>query len=137
MAVEVLSWGATRERTVGILAPPSFEFVASLIGVWKAGAIAVPLQPQHPEAELAYIVADSQITDILAHDACSGLARKLGVRARFLSRSKGAPPASNPAANDGALIIYTSGTTSRPKGVVTTYHGLDAQVRSQIGRAHV
>jgi malonyl-CoA/methylmalonyl-CoA synthetase len=130
LAGRVLALGDPTERTVGILAPSSLEFVAALRGIWKAGAIAVPLQAQHPVAELEYLVADARLAHAFVHPACEPLAAKLGLAALPLARTAGAAPPAPPRPEHGALMIYTSGTTSRPKGVVTTYGGLAAQVAS-------
>src|SRR5262245_42012800 len=131
---QVSSLGESVERTVGILAPSGFEFAAALTGIWKAGAIAVPLQPHHPAAELQYIIQDARVTDIFVHEGFLALAQSLKEKTSFRihtirrenSDSKFPPHAQTAA----ALMIYTSGTTSRPKGVITTYGSLNAQIRS-------
>lgn len=127
-AAEVLSWGSPRERTVGVLAPSGLEFAVALRGIWKAGAIAVPLQPNYPAPELAYLVADARLEHSFVHPDCAPLAKSLGLRAHDVPLHEADAPAKAPAPQDGALMIYTSGTTSRPKGVITTYAGLQAQV---------
>ncbi|MGZ3682742.1 MAG: acyl-CoA synthetase [Bdellovibrionota bacterium] len=129
LAAQVLTWGAARERPVGILAPSSLEFAAALKGIWKAGAIAVPLQPNHPVPELEYILADSGLEKFFFHESCAELARSLKAEAIPIRKIMGSP-VSHPSEGDAALMIYTSGTTSRPKGVITTYGGLDAQIGS-------
>ncbi len=45
---------------------PGHDFVTALLACWHAGAIAVPLHPQHPDAELAYVVGDSGARAIVA-----------------------------------------------------------------------
>src|SRR5690349_16948859 len=47
------------DTPIGIFAPSGLEYFAALLGIWKAGAMAVPLQPAHPAEELQYIVANS------------------------------------------------------------------------------
>lgn len=126
--------GQWTEKPVGILAPSGWEFVAALMGIWKVGGIAVPLQPHHPLAELEYIISDTGLDVVLvdsSSEACLELIRKLNV-ATVLSveDDEVTTLAEVPhwPATQGALIIYTSGTTNRPKGVVSTLGSLDAQI---------
>lgn len=128
------------EKPVGILAPSGLEFAVALIAVWKAGGIAVPLQPSHPLAELQYQISDTQLSLILADTKCCAeiLNRLSGVEVLNIRDSASAPqspPAdarpilrSPPKPEQAALIVYTSGTTNRPKGVVSTYASLNAQI---------
>lgn len=118
-----------REKPIGILAPSSLEFAAALRGIWGAGAIAVPLQPHHPPAELEYLVQDSGLEEFFFAESCAELASRLPARGIPITRGKGAAEG-NPEPNDAALMIYTSGTTSRPKGVISTYGSLYSQVAS-------
>ncbi len=131
------------QTTVGILAPSSFEFAAALCASWKAGAIAVPLQPQHPLGELEYIASDARLSAIFVHPACRELAEKLRAAAggSIALLEIGDTPATAlseraaplPTTERGALMIYTSGTTSRPKGAVLTAANLDFQITTLLG----
>lgn len=112
-------------------------YVASLLGVWAAGGIAVPIRPGIPQPEVDYVVEDTRATLVL-HDATtvgmvSHLAGRDGVRLHEVAvRADGPadPPVPPPSRDTGALMIYTSGTTGRPKGVVHTHGSLAAQVAS-------
>jgi malonyl-CoA/methylmalonyl-CoA synthetase len=128
IAARVLAAGPARERTVGILAPSSLEFAAALLGIWKAGAIAVPLQPHHPVPELEYLVRDGRIAESIVHVSCAELAAKLGLKTLSAESAREPSLTFTPAPHDAALMIYTSGTTSRPKGVISTYASLRAQI---------
>ena len=77
LAARILSLGDPKERRIGILCPASLEFAASLFGIWKAGALAVPLQPAHPEAELQFLIKDSELSGVFIHEECRPLAQKL------------------------------------------------------------
>ena len=122
---------AADEEPVGILAPASLEFAASLCAIWKAGKIAVPLQPAHPAAELRYILEDTGMKRLFVHASLQPLADELtkgsGARSIAIERASGSQTPRFEG-NPGALIIYTSGTTHRPKGVVSTRASLDAQM---------
>ncbi|HUF47541.1 MAG TPA: acyl-CoA synthetase [Vicinamibacterales bacterium] len=127
------------EARVGILVPPGRGFVASLVGTWTAGGVAVPLALSHPTAELDYVLRDAGVTTIVADPA---LVDRVAVTAAAMDARVVAPsefdadvavgPTPVVAPDRRALMLYTSGTTGRAKGVVTTHANLDAQVRSLI-----
>jgi malonyl-CoA/methylmalonyl-CoA synthetase len=118
-----------------ILAPSSIECATALFGTWLSGQAAIPLQITYPVEELLYILRDSRPTKILAHPAYETLAKTLGAQSSvpylLLNQDSSIEPMrSEIRPNQGALVIYTSGTTNKPKGVVTTFAGLEAQVES-------
>jgi malonyl-CoA/methylmalonyl-CoA synthetase len=139
-----------RERRVAFLTPPGFEYPAVQWGIWRAGGIAVPLCVSHPRPELEYVILDSDAEIVVAHPAfeeiLGSIAREHGRRflttpAILSGHPRGGPLEAAPG-GDGhlprvddsrrALILYTSGTTSKPKGVVTTHRNIAAQVTSLI-----
>ncbi len=130
--------GDLAEARVAFLVPPAFDYVAVQWGIWRAGGMAVPLCTMHPPPELAYTVEDSDAAVVVAHpvfaETLEPIARRLGRRflltTEVMSTEAGALP--NVAADRAAMMIYTSGTTSRPKGVVTTHEIIAAQIQSLI-----
>jgi malonyl-CoA/methylmalonyl-CoA synthetase len=130
--------GDLRERRVAFLTPPGFDYAAVQWGIWRAGGIAVPLCVSHPRPELEYVLLDSDAEIVVAHPAFESVLRDLaGAHGR---RFLATPAALDHRAGDlpvveesrRALILYTSGTTSKPKGVVTTHRNIAAQVTSLI-----
>jgi malonyl-CoA/methylmalonyl-CoA synthetase len=119
--------------------PPSFAHVAVQWGIWRAGGIAVPLAMSHPRPELEYTIGDADPETIVALGAgetvCQEIAGQRGNR--FLIASElivSWPPTVLPrvAPERDALMVYTSGTTGRSKGVVTTHANIAAQVESLV-----
>lgn len=126
------------EQRVAFLIGPGFEYVAVQWGIWRAGGIAVPLCSVHPPAELAYVIDDAAATMIIAHPdfeqslhplASARNLRFLLTGAVFPSEVKPLPAVD---LTRRALMLYTSGTTGKPKGVVTSHGNIQAQVTSLI-----
>ncbi|CAL5443939.1 unnamed protein product [Camellia sinensis] len=133
---------------IGIVAKPSAEFVAGILGTWFSGGVAVPLALSYPEAELLHVMNDSDVSMILSTEEHSELMQNVAAKsaAQFSlippvhSKSEtgeidagksleGVDNSNSIQGEDPALIIYTSGTTGKPKGVVHTHRGILAQAQ--------
>ncbi len=126
-------------RRVAFLIRPSFAHVATQWATWRAGGIAVPLCTAHPRPELEHAIADSgaeilvgdaELIDRLEPIAAERALRLLPADELLAAPAAGPLPAVD--ADRGALIIYTSGTTSRPKGVLTSHAHIAAQIESLV-----
>ena len=128
-----------REARVAFLASPGFHYVATQWGIWRAGGVAVPLATSHPPPELEYVIRDADAAVVVAD---AELAPRLDAvpaasmvrRLRTVGALAAEPRSSLPDVPDDrrAMILYTSGTTGKPKGVVTTHGSLRAQVTSLV-----
>ena len=127
------------EKRVAFIVPPGFGYVALKLGVWMAGGVSVPLGIAHSPREIEYVIGDSRAGTVIFHP---DLGRKLegvsfagGVRLRELEDVLRPTDGELPLIREErrAMIIYTSGTTSRPKGVVSTHLNIKAQINSMAG----
>lgn len=122
------------EKRVAFLVPSGADYVAIQWGIWLAGGIAVPLCTAHPLPELEYVVENSEaeilVGQVHFQETLEPLAEKLQIPLfsveELQTREGGALPQFD--SNRKAMILYTSGTTSRPKGVVTTHETISAQI---------
>ena len=127
-----------RETRVAYLVPPGFQYVATQWGIWRAGGIAVPLSVLHPRPELEYAVEDSGAGILVAHPdfetAILPIAQERGLRFLLTKEALEVSETALPKMelHRRAVILYTSGTTNKPKGVVTTHENIQAQVISLI-----
>lgn len=126
----------SREPVV-LLSPNNYDFVAGLAAIWKAGCPAVPLCSTHPPAEWEYYVEDSGSPLFLVHPSFAASASEIATRkGRSLLLTDHASLGATPPAEhrqwsqENALFVYTSGTTGKPKGVVSTHANLEASVNA-------
>ena len=127
------------QARVAFFVQPGFEYVAVQRGIWRAGGVAVPLAVSHPPPELEYVIRDAGVEVVVGETPSAGMLRPIAtaVGARFATAAEvmtAEEPLALPhlGATRRAMIIYTSGTTARPKGVVTTHANIGAQIASLV-----
>lgn len=123
---------------VAFLLPADDTWVVALWSVWRAGGSAVPLPLSHPAAELAYAVDDAGASLLVAHPSTAerlgeiAASRRLGLLISYDLEGAPSRPLPEAGTGRGAILLYTSGTTSRPKGVLHTHATLAAQARTLV-----
>jgi malonyl-CoA/methylmalonyl-CoA synthetase len=126
------------EERVAFQVAPGFSWVATQWGIWRAGGIAVPLPQTAPRTELEFYIDDTAsstvVFDAVAASLLSPIAAVRNLRAFSYDQLLAGQPAELPQVSGTrrAMILYTSGTTSRPKGVVTTHANIAAQISTLV-----
>ena len=121
--------GVGPEYVVGLCVERSLDMIVGLIGILKAGAAYLPLDPDYPPERLAFMLKDASVPVVVTHAANSNLVSTHGAHIVCLDTNWSTiarQPVTAPALcldpTNSAYVIYTSGSTGRPKGV-TMGHG--------------
>lgn len=130
MARYLVGRGVGPETMVGISVERSCEMIVGILGVLKAGAVYVPLDPTYPRERLAFMIQDAGARVVITQ---SRLAANLDTDAELIkidddwqmianageeNLNVATPP------SQLALVMYTSGSTGNPKGVMLEHHSL-------------
>ena len=116
--------GVKPQTLVGVCLERSVDMLVAVLGVLKAGAAYVPIDPAYPKDRIAFVVQDSQAQVLITQSSLLGIlpetsAHKIHMDADWASiaKERDKTPETQTNANGPAYVIYTSGSTGKPKGV--------------------
>ena len=123
--------GVGRNARVGICLKRSVDFAVAILGVLKAGAACVPLDPKYPDERLALMLADVAAPLVFTEAGFLQAPVPANTKVVYFSEQQAAfahEPRTNPGnialPADVAYVIYTSGSTGKPRGVLLHHAGL-------------
>ncbi len=142
--IECFATGLLRDKTdleeerIAFFIPASLDYVTVMHGVWRAGGIAVPLNVASAVSELDHYLTCASVTRMIANgeyqeslrDLCAELNIELVSVEDVLAEAVGSLPELDE--DRRAMMLFTSGTTNKPKGVVSTHKTIIAQITTLI-----
>ena len=125
------SLGIKTEELVGVCVERSPLIIIGILGILKAGAAYLPLDPSYPPNRLIYMVEDSGVSVVLTQEKLANTLQLENLQKVYLdqdwpiiSQQSSDPPVSETQAKNLAYVIYTSGSTGKPKGVLLAHKGV-------------
>jgi malonyl-CoA/methylmalonyl-CoA synthetase len=138
MANYFLSMGVAQKDPVLLLLPKSVAFVVCHIALQKVGAISVPINPEFKKSELEYLIENTRPKAVVAGKKQIDILQSIDMHLPiceidteipfqdldFFRSYENQVPNISVLSNDPAIILYTSGTTGKPKGAILSQHNL-------------
>jgi len=145
LAGAILHQRGGRQEPIALLLEQSASAISTILGVLKAGKIYVPLDTTYPQARIEYILEDSQARVIVTNNRNFLLARELAEHngCQLLNIDELDPisfveePDSHISPDSLAWILYTSGSTGQPKGVVQTHRNVLHDIMNYTNAFHI
>ncbi|RNB59090.1 amino acid adenylation domain-containing protein [Brevibacillus gelatini] len=134
----LLEKGAKPDTTVAICTERSMEMIVGILGVLKAGAAYVPIDPAHPEERIAYMLEDSQAVAVLTQEGLADMFSQTAASVICLDAESlytdmhSENVHTDVQSTNLAYVIYTSGTTGQPKGVAVEHRSVMNMVHAYI-----
>ncbi|KAL3478454.1 hypothetical protein BJX99DRAFT_269148 [Aspergillus californicus] len=134
-----------RGTCVAILLEKSKWAPVAILGVLRAGAACVLLDPQHPRHRMEDIISDASINVLITSPGLSTITEhlcrtRIEISPEFIQRlgeERGRPFHSRVDPEDPAFILFTSGTTGHPKGIIMAHRTITSSIRSHTSECRV
>ena len=144
LAWAILERQGPGQEPVALLVEQDAAMVIGILGIWKAGKVYVALDPTIPQSRNSYILEDSQARLVVTNRRNLGLAKELVQNGRQAvnldqidSESFTGDVGLPLTADSFAYIMYTSGSTGQPKGVIQSHGGLLWDARKRTNAMHI
>ena len=132
-----------QQDRVAYLVPAGVHYAAVQWGIWRSGGVAVPLSLSATESEWQYALSDSRTSMVVTTEALApqvaGLCESLKLRLVMVDQIPESPDTADSSTSlpqisgdRWAMILYTSGTTNKPKGVVSTHATITSQIETLV-----
>ncbi|MEO8223738.1 MAG: amino acid adenylation domain-containing protein, partial [Gammaproteobacteria bacterium] len=150
LAHHLVAGGLAAGARVGICLPRIPDYLVAVLAVLKAGAAYVPLDPDYPAGRLEWLATDAALSALIVNEGTRGVLDLAVARVDLtadrdgIARQGTAPPALQVPLTAPAYLLYTSGSTGQPKGVLVSHanlaHALAGWVQAyglRAGEAHL
>ena len=149
VARSILTAGGSRQPLVGLLFRPGAPMVAAILGTLRAGRGYVPMDPSAPVRRLSTLIEHAEIDLLLTDAESAALAERLRVPGSLeviaidldsdddAGGSLTAMDRQHPGPDDLAYLLYTSGSTGEPKGVLQNHRNVLHFMRAYTNRLHI
>ncbi|MBD3266705.1 amino acid adenylation domain-containing protein [bacterium] len=128
-------YGIEPENRVGVLLHRGWYGLISLLGIMKAGAVYLPIDPSYPRERIDFIIQDAQCNLLIVQEETNTLINQPHDRVckvDTISWHDQEKPKTPIGSRDLAYMIYTSGSTGQPKGVLLEHRGFINMIQQQI-----
>ncbi|MEU4522013.1 amino acid adenylation domain-containing protein [Amycolatopsis sp. NPDC024027] len=117
--------GAGPDVRIGLCVPRGIDAVVGMLAILKAGGAYVPLDPRYPDERLALLLADSGATTVVTtHAVRDRVPRGARVLISDVDGTPGSAPPGRGRPENLACVLYTSGSSGRPKGVLIEHRSV-------------
>lgn len=126
------------EERIALFMPASVNYVTTLHGIWRAGGVAIPLNVDSTSEELNYYLSCARVTRLVTTHPdqdylpkiCGNMNVELLSIESVFAKTIESLPSIDP--DRRAMMLFTSGTSNKPKGVVSTHKNIHAQISTLI-----
>jgi len=125
LASGLLKNGIGREQLVAFMLPRTTQILVCILGILKAGAAFLPVDPQYPSGRIDYMLDNSEAVLLISDSALpAAQGRNFATVPDLLANNNSIPLPQDITPAQTAYCIYTSGTTGQPKGVLLEHRGI-------------